>query len=155
MVSGVIFKLARIRGPFWREKIRGFRRKSAPPYFNVHEFTSLVGIWSYFPANPRLSNWPWMRAKEFSNLFRCRDVASLNYASLNYQSQEKLDDASLGLCVPRTFCPWPFCDNLSPFFASDHTSPFWKVRQFFWTFHPWTVENHCHNCTIHIIFWVN
>jgi hypothetical protein len=50
-----------------------------------------------------------------------------------------LDYASLGLCVPRTFCPWPFCDNLSPFFGSDHTSPFWKV----WTFHPWTVENHC------------
>jgi hypothetical protein len=52
-----------------------------------------------------------------------------------------LDYESLGLCVPRTFCPWPFCDNLSPFFGTDHTSPFWKV----WTFHPWTVENHCHN----------
>jgi hypothetical protein len=37
--------LARILGPFWREKIRGFCRKSAPPYFNVHEFTMLVGLW--------------------------------------------------------------------------------------------------------------
>jgi hypothetical protein len=53
---------ARILGPFWREKIRGFCRKSAPPYFNVHEFTMLVGLWSYFPTNPRLSNWLWMRA---------------------------------------------------------------------------------------------
>jgi hypothetical protein len=36
------------------------------------------------------------------------------------------DYASLGLCVPRTFCPWPFCDNKSPFFRMDHLSPFWK-----------------------------
>jgi hypothetical protein len=52
--------VARI-GPFWREKIRGFCRKSAPPYFNVHEFTMLVRLWSYFPTNPRLTNWLWMR----------------------------------------------------------------------------------------------
>jgi hypothetical protein len=34
------------------------------------------------------------------------------------------DFASLGLCVPRMFCPWLFCDNMSPFFGTDHTSPF-------------------------------
>jgi hypothetical protein len=56
----------------------------------------------------------------FSCLFSCKaralehfcyfygDVASLNYASLNYQSQEKLDDASLGLCVPRIMRPWDY-----------------------------------------------
>jgi hypothetical protein len=55
---------------------------------------------------------------------RCHDVASLNCASLNYPSLEKLDEASLGLCVPRTFCPWPFCDNMSPLFGADHPSPF-------------------------------
>jgi hypothetical protein len=54
--------IARILGPFWREKIGGFCRKFAPPYFNVHEFTMLVGLWSYFPTNPRLSNWLWMQA---------------------------------------------------------------------------------------------
>jgi hypothetical protein len=81
-----------------------------------------------------------------------------DYASLGLcvpRIMRPWDYASLGLCVPRTFCPWPFCDNLSPFFGSDHTSPFWKVRKFFWTFHPWTVENHCHNCTIHVNFRVN
>jgi hypothetical protein len=40
-----VTSIARILGPFWREKIRGFCRKSAPPYFNVHEFTMLVGLW--------------------------------------------------------------------------------------------------------------
>jgi hypothetical protein len=35
----------------------------------------------------------------------CPDGATLNYASLNYPSQEKMDDASLGLCVPRIIRP--------------------------------------------------
>jgi hypothetical protein len=67
-LSGPLIHLefrARILGPFWREKIRGFCRKSAPPYFNVHKFTMLVRLWSYIPTNPRLSNWLWMRAQRW------------------------------------------------------------------------------------------
>jgi hypothetical protein len=40
-----VFLKARILGPFWREKIQGFRRKSAPPYFKM--FTS-SRVWSDF-----------------------------------------------------------------------------------------------------------
>jgi hypothetical protein len=68
--SGRQITMARILGPFWREKIRGFCRKSAPPYFTVHEFISLVGLWSYFPTNPRLSNWLWMRAKKCTKILQ-------------------------------------------------------------------------------------
>jgi hypothetical protein len=80
-------QLARIHSPFWTEKIRGFRRKSAPPYFNVHEFTSLVGLWSYFPTNPRLSNWLWMRAKiiesNFTDQEACKRFAKNRFSLAN------------------------------------------------------------------------
>jgi hypothetical protein len=32
------------------------------------------------------------------------------------------DEASLGICFPMTFCHLLFCDNMSPFFGTDHPS---------------------------------
>jgi hypothetical protein len=41
---------------FGGRKSEDFAENPPPLYFNVHEFTMLVRLWSYFPTNPRLSN---------------------------------------------------------------------------------------------------
>jgi hypothetical protein len=41
---------------FGGRKYEDFAENPLPLYFNVHEFTMLVRLWSYFPTNPRLSN---------------------------------------------------------------------------------------------------
>jgi hypothetical protein len=44
---------------FGGRKSKDFAENPLP---RISMFTMLVGLWSYFPTNPRLSNWLWMRA---------------------------------------------------------------------------------------------
>jgi hypothetical protein len=62
----------------------------------------------------------------FHNYFRCPDVASLNYASLENMGwwvpvkMRPQDDAFLGRFVPGYFV------TICPFFGTDHPSTFWN-----------------------------